>query len=504
MKKRKFLNSFLKIFFIILILAPAIYSFSPNPYSFWTPINVYNEIQLNKLQLGTVTYCWTKTEVVSTESTENSLKPKAAIDDSGNLHVVWEDYTDYNGSGTDKDIFYKCWNATSEVWTGTEVISKESINYSYDPSIITDGLGNVHIVWHDYTDYNNSGTDADIFYKCWNATTRVWNTTEVVFTESTNHSYNPTISVDGSENIHVAWEDYTDYNGSGTDADIFYKYWNATTGIWNTTEVVSTESTNHSYDPSIIADGPGNLNVVWEDYTDYDSSGMDLDIFYKRWNATTHVWSTTEAVSTESTNNSHNPTIILDNFGNIHLVWNDWSYYSQSGIDSDIFYKQWNATTRVWTTTEVVSTESTYDSFSPSIAVDNSGRIHITWEDSTRYRGSGPDWDIFYKYWNVNRGVWTKSEVVSTESKYTSWYSTVVVDNSSKLHVIWWDMTNYKGSGMDWDIFYKTQKPMLPIIPILLVLSKPQTIDATFLIIFMVSIIATGVILVITVLKKIK
>ncbi len=55
------------------------------------------------------------------------------------------------------------------------------------------------------------------------------NTTEVVSTESTGDSEFSTISVDDSGNVHIAWEDYTDYGGSGTDPDIFYKRWNATT-----------------------------------------------------------------------------------------------------------------------------------------------------------------------------------------------------------------------------------------------------------------------------------
>ena len=76
-------------------------------------------------------------------------------------------------------------------------------------------------------------------------------TTEVISTESKNHSYSASISLDNSGNLHVVWEDLTDYGGSGTDSDIFYKRWKVTTDDWTATEVVSTESTNHSYIASI-------------------------------------------------------------------------------------------------------------------------------------------------------------------------------------------------------------------------------------------------------------
>jgi len=47
------------------------------------------------------------TEVVSTESTDNSYYPSLAVDPDGNIHVAWYDDTDYGGAGTDADVFYK-------------------------------------------------------------------------------------------------------------------------------------------------------------------------------------------------------------------------------------------------------------------------------------------------------------------------------------------------------------------------------------------------------------
>ncbi|MHA1202819.1 MAG: hypothetical protein ACTSQ4_09890, partial [Candidatus Heimdallarchaeaceae archaeon] len=75
----------------------------------------------------------------------------------------------------------------------------------------------------DLTDYAGSGTDRDIFYKRWDASTSSWTTTEVVSTESTSASYYVSIAVDSAENVHIAWYDLTDYAGAGTDSDIFYK-----------------------------------------------------------------------------------------------------------------------------------------------------------------------------------------------------------------------------------------------------------------------------------------
>ncbi|GAG72327.1 unnamed protein product, partial [marine sediment metagenome] len=115
------------------------------------------------------------------------------------------------------------WNATTATWTMTEVVSTESTSYSTWSTLAVDGSGNVHIAWCDGTNYSGSETDNDIFYKRWNATTVTWTMTEVVSTESTSSSGYPTLAVDGSGNLHIAWCDGTNYGGSETDNDIFYK-----------------------------------------------------------------------------------------------------------------------------------------------------------------------------------------------------------------------------------------------------------------------------------------
>jgi len=417
---------------------------------------------LEELKLS-ATY-WISTEVVSTESTDDSYSSTIAVDGAGNAYVVWHDYTNYDGSGTDDDIFYKRWNATSNTWTTTEVVSTESTDDSYDPTIAVDGAGNVHVTWEDITDYSGSGTDYDIFYKRWNASSSTWTTTEVVSTESTDTSGSGMIAVDGARNVHMAWHDYTNYDGSGTDLDIFYKRWNATSSSWTTTEVVSTESTGFSAFPTIAMDSTGNAHVAWYDITNYGGSGTDYDIFYKRWNATSSTWTTTEVVSTESTGSSITPTIAVDGTGNIHVVWYDMTNYGGSGTDYDIFYKRWNATSSTWTTTEVVSTESTSYSYSSTIAVDSVGNVQVAWEDMTNYGGSGTDEDIFYKRWNATSNTWATTEVVSTESTGDSNSPTIAVDGAGNVHVAWYDITNYGGSGTDVDIFYKRLIPSPEII----------------------------------------
>ncbi len=81
------------------------------------------------------------------------------------MHIAWADDTNYAASGIDRDIFYKRWDDFTSTWTTIEAVSTESTSYSYNPSLAVDTLGNVHVAWDDLTDYLESGTDEDIFYK---------------------------------------------------------------------------------------------------------------------------------------------------------------------------------------------------------------------------------------------------------------------------------------------------------------------------------------------------
>ncbi len=398
---------------------------------------------------------WLPIEVISTESNGVSGCSSIAVDSDGNVHVAWSDNTNYTNCGTDADIFYKFWNATSKSWNATEVVSTESTEDSEMPSLAVDGKGNVHIVWYDLTDYADSGSEEDIFYKFWNATSKSWNVTEVVSTESNGYSLYPSLTVDETGNVHVAWLDNTNYTNCGTDADIFYKFWNTTSKSWNATEVVSTESTLASRYPTIAISTSGDVHIAWEDMTNYEFCGTDKDVFYKHWNATSENWSITEVVSTYTHTPSETPTIDIDALGTVHVAWSDRLNINEAGDDYDIWYKQRTAATPSWTTPKTVSTESTDSSTNPSLTVDILGDVHVAWNDYTDYAGAGGNWDIFYKFWNSTSSIWNTTEVVSTVSTDGAVFPAVTGSDEGNIHIVWHDWTNYTNSGTDSDIFYR-------------------------------------------------
>jgi len=410
---------------------------------------------------------WTTAQIVSTESSLRSLRPAVAVDSNDNVHIVWHDLTNYDGAGADEDIFYKCWNTTTESWSTTLVLSDSSTGASIAPEIATDELGNVHVAWRDITNILSAGGDADVFYRFWNVTTSSWSSVELVSSESTNNMNWLSIAAKGGE-AFVVWQDPTDYLGSGTDTDLLFKM-RQLDGTWTTAEVVSTESWAISRFPAITVDNETNVHVSWDDGSDFNGAGVDH----------TDLWSTTEVISTESGSFSERSSIAVDSFGNKHITWFDGSNYNGAGIDHDVFYKRWNASTASWTTTEVISTESTGNSDVPSITVNNNCDVLIFWFDVTDYLGSGIDQDIFYKYWNATSSVWNSAEVITVGLSDDSWRPEVAIDSKERIHIVWMDRTNnYGGSGSDIDILYSIGLDSM-ILPNLDFISRPADLIYT-------------------------
>ena len=384
------------------------------------------------------------TQVVSTESSLGSYHPSLAVDLDGNVHVAWHDDTDLE-CGTDRDIFYKRYEAATADWTPTEVVSTGCDGTSAYPSLAVDSAGNVHVAWHDNTtDLGGSGIDFDIVYRRFEVGVG-WADIEVVSAESTSDSLHPSLAVDLDGNVHVAWHDETDLGG-GTDWDIFYKN---RTSSWSTTEVISTQnpSNRDSLRPSLAVDSSENVHIAWDDVTNYAGSGSDSDVFYRRYDVGVG-WADIEVVSTESTLGSYDVSLAVDSGGNVHVAWHD-DTDLECGTDRDIFYKRYEVGVD-WTPVEVVSNESNADSWYPSLAVDSSRNVYIAWDDRPV-----SNWTVFYKRYELVKADWTRPQVVSTESTENSWGASLAVDSSRNVHIAWHDVTDYAGCGSDADIFYK-------------------------------------------------
>jgi|GEM_PF-2199233 len=159
--------------------------------------------------------------------------PSIAVDDSNNLHVVWEDsrhssHMENNDYHWDNyEIYYnKATFSTpggEPTWTwGTETRITNQTGYSGTPCIACDSIGNAHIVWEDNADDVGywRGLE-DVWYCMVNPVGMVMDMTVVTehdrgfIGRRNDHSVkcrierfgNPVVKVDGYDNVYVVWMD---------------------------------------------------------------------------------------------------------------------------------------------------------------------------------------------------------------------------------------------------------------------------------------------------------
>jgi hypothetical protein len=277
----------------------------------------------------------------------------------------------------------------------------------------------------------------DIFYKCWNSSTSTWDEISIVCTESTNTSSTPFITSDSSSNLYLAWTDETDILGAGDDRDVFFKFYNKTSSKWSNTELVSTESNERCYHLSLATDDKGTVYFAWIDETDYLGAGTDSDLFYKYYNSTSMIWNQTEVLTPSSISSTLNPSLDVDSLGNVHIAWMD--FYTEYGI----YYKYWNTTTRIWSSDTLISSESTgLLSIAPILSIDTLDNIHVVWMDDSYLFGVSGGTSIFYKYWDSTINSWTPTQLVSGTGTAYSNYPSMDVEENGFIHVVWCDASS--------------------------------------------------------------
>jgi BNR repeat-containing family member len=126
---------------------------------------------------------------------------------------------------------------------------------------------------------------------------------------------------------------------------------------------------------------------------------------------------------------SYSPKIALDSSGRLHLVW-----YDDTPGHNEIYYKKSTDSGDTWATAKRI-TWSSGDSQYPALAIDPSDRLHVVWVEDT----SGGS-EIYYKRSSDGGGTWTAKQRL-TWAGITSSRPDIAVDSLGVIHLVWQDST---------------------------------------------------------------
>lgn len=188
-----------------------------------------------------------------------SMSPKIGADPSGHLHVVWQDNTP--GSW---EVNYAKSTDGGATWTAAQRLTWSSGTSGY-PIIGIDSSGRLHVVWQ-----GSASGNVEAFYKKSTDGGASW-TTSRRLSWTSGASRSPVIAVDYSDNLHLVWSDDT----PGND-EIYYKKSTDAGANWTSNRRL-TWTSSYSWEPSLAVDSSGNVHVVWYDYTP-----GNWEIYYKK------------------------------------------------------------------------------------------------------------------------------------------------------------------------------------------------------------------------------
>jgi hypothetical protein len=426
---------------------------------------------------------WGEIEVISEPTLKgdinsvDSVRPSIAIEDD-KIYMVWEDAENINGAGSDFDIFYRYFDGDN--WSDIQVISEpiKGLNINDDISSgasIAVENNNIFVVWHDYTDIDNSGSDGDIFFRC-NLSGSGWGPIQIISEPIIGIDSNPYLSgradiaVENGK-IYVVWHDHSDIFNSGRDADIFF-ICNLTGSNWEDIQIISEPIFGFNIHfggagvPKIVIEN-GKIYIVWTSANNTYNAGLDQDIFF-RCNITGSNWEDVQVISEPVRNHDNNvgisevPSISIDN-GKIYVAWMDDNNTNNAGTDMDIFLR-YNLTGSDWEEIQIISEPIPYQNFNiesssdPIIECENNN-IYIVWQDQNDTKNSGGDKDIFLRC-SFSTDVWQPIQIISEPlnnnnfNAFESKYPDIEID-FDKCYFVWQDQNDTNGAKNDWDIFFR-------------------------------------------------
>ncbi len=136
-----------------------------------------------------------------TSDDANSSSLSLGVDGSGKVHIAWYDYRDDSW-----EIYYTKLYSDGTTAVDDTKITSDSAPSAW-PSLGLDGSGNVHIAWEDYRN-----GDPEIYYtKLDNNGNTVVDDTRLTPDDSA-ESVSPSLGLDDSGNVHISWRDRRDFN----------------------------------------------------------------------------------------------------------------------------------------------------------------------------------------------------------------------------------------------------------------------------------------------------
>jgi hypothetical protein len=336
---------------------------------------------------------WTTQQAIFNTTNSDTI-PSIAVDLSGNVYIAYTSQGTVTGgvnSGVRDVVVFKLNTAGTHQWTRQQAIFNTA-SFENNPDIAVDSSGNVYVTY--YTSGGtipggtfSGGTDEIVVFKLDTNGVVQWTRQQSSFNTSGSDGYS-NIAVDSIGNSFITYFTTGTVSGgvnSGGRDIVVAKFDTVGTLQWTRQQAIFNTSSNDE-DPCIALDSNGNIYVAYNTSGGtisggVNSGGVDVVVF-KLNSAGTHQWSKQlAAFNTSATDLFSGRGMAVDSAGNVYVTYFTTGTVS-GGVNSGGFdivvFKLDTAGTHQWSKQQAIFNTSTTDFF-PSVAVDSSGDIYVTY-----------------------------------------------------------------------------------------------------------------------------
>jgi hypothetical protein len=367
----------------------------------------------------------------------------------GMIYGVWYD----DRLGSDHIYFSKSTDGGSTFGSNVKVDDDSTPRDHEFPCITVDALGNIYVVWDDRR--GGTKTASDIYFaKSTDGGITFGPNVKINDDDTETVQLSPNIAVGTDGTIYVAWKDYRnqilDDQGHPDNSDIYVS--TSTDGglTFSPNQKANDDAgTANQFHPAIAVDSTGKLYLEWRDWRNGDA---DPDIYFTtaRRNGSRLIFGPNIRINDDTVPaNQHDPTIKIGPGGEVLFMWVD----HREGGNSSIYFSKSTDGGVTFSPNLAVSEPNTGGQDLPSLAVNTSGLIAVTWQNST----TQPDGSVLIDIQattSTDGGATFHSSVLVNDDATSAVHreSNIAIDDHGRVYVIWSDQRNGPGSGK-YDIY---------------------------------------------------
>ncbi|MBN2564854.1 MAG: exo-alpha-sialidase, partial [Candidatus Eisenbacteria bacterium] len=366
------------------------------------------------------------------------------------IYVAFEDDSMVGIFNVLSDVMFQKSTDAGRTWLPTDVLVRDGDPHAYDPDIATDSDGNIYIVWEDWYIDTAGGHYHRILCSRSSDGGTTWTAPARVDDRPDPTKWGiggPRIAADSGGNLLCAWDD----ERVGSEGNI----WSSVS-----TDRGATWSRNVRVDDDTTDEGVCRADVVVQPGTNhYLVAAQTPRRVGSHWEAGAALYRSTDMGLTfqpgvqidTSRYDTRHPHIAADRD---HIICDYFSQPYRVGdtmiVEARMFYTQadsWGTPARM---TNLDSLHELY--YSGHLAISGDGGVHTALMVQDTFDG---DDNIYYTSSSDHGVSWSDLELVSDDTTVESWYPDIGADSAGHAYIVWYQPNASRG-----EIWFATNAPL--------------------------------------------